>query len=211
MTATSNAGPNVDPVELAKFGDVAHRWWDTGSEFRPLHEMNPVRLAWIEDVTGGLAERRVLDVGCGGGILAESMAARGRAGDRHRPVGEGARRRAPARTRIRRSRRLPAGRRPRRSRPSCPRTSTSSPAWSCWSTCPIRRRSSPRARRWRGRAASSSFATINRDADRLPARGPRRGVRAATAAARHARLGEVHPSRPSSRDSRGVPVSISPR
>ena len=74
---TSSAGPNVDPAELAKFSDVAHRWWDTGSEFRPLHEMNPVRLAWIVDTAGGLADRRVLDVGCGGGILSDSLAAGG--------------------------------------------------------------------------------------------------------------------------------------
>jgi 2-polyprenyl-6-hydroxyphenyl methylase/3-demethylubiquinone-9 3-methyltransferase len=74
---TSRAQPNVVPIELAKFSDVAHRWWDTGSEFRPLHEMNPVRLGWIEEAAGGIADRRVLDVGCGGGILAESMAARG--------------------------------------------------------------------------------------------------------------------------------------
>ncbi len=68
---------NVDAAELAKFSAVAHRWWDPQSEFRPLHEMNPLRLAWIEAQTGGLADRDVLDVGCGGGILAESMASRG--------------------------------------------------------------------------------------------------------------------------------------
>lgn len=66
---------NVDPHELAKFSELAHRWWDTGSEFRPLHEMNPVRLEWI-DALAGLAGKTVLDVGCGGGILAESMARR---------------------------------------------------------------------------------------------------------------------------------------
>jgi len=72
-----NSAPNADPVELAKFSDVAHRWWDPTSEFRPLHEMNPVRLAWIEEFAGGLAGKDVLDVGCGGGILAESMATAG--------------------------------------------------------------------------------------------------------------------------------------
>ncbi len=76
-TRSSVAAPNADPAELAKFSDVAHRWWDPTSEFRPLHEMNPVRLAWIDEVAGGLAGKDVLDVGCGGGILAESMAARG--------------------------------------------------------------------------------------------------------------------------------------
>ena len=77
MQSAPRATPNVDAAELAKFSDVAHRWWDPTSEFRPLHEMNPVRLAWIEDVAGGLAGKDVLDVGCGGGILAESMAAAG--------------------------------------------------------------------------------------------------------------------------------------
>jgi 2-polyprenyl-6-hydroxyphenyl methylase/3-demethylubiquinone-9 3-methyltransferase len=67
---------NADPAELAKFSALAHRWWDPTSEFRPLHEINPLRLAHIEKLAGGLAGKRVLDVGCGGGILAEAMAAR---------------------------------------------------------------------------------------------------------------------------------------
>ncbi len=69
--------PNVDPAELAKFSALAHRWWDPTSEFRPLHEINPLRLAHVEKLAGGLAGKSVLDVGCGGGILAEAMAARG--------------------------------------------------------------------------------------------------------------------------------------
>ncbi|MBN8429165.1 MAG: bifunctional 2-polyprenyl-6-hydroxyphenol methylase/3-demethylubiquinol 3-O-methyltransferase UbiG [Burkholderiales bacterium] len=64
---------NVDPQELAKFSELAHRWWDENSEFRPLHEMNPLRLEWI-DAQAQLAGKQVLDIGCGGGILAESMA-----------------------------------------------------------------------------------------------------------------------------------------
>jgi 2-polyprenyl-6-hydroxyphenyl methylase/3-demethylubiquinone-9 3-methyltransferase len=64
---------NADPLELKKFSDLAHRWWDTGAEFRPLHEINPLRLEWI-NARAPLAGKRVLDVGCGGGILAESMA-----------------------------------------------------------------------------------------------------------------------------------------
>jgi 2-polyprenyl-6-hydroxyphenyl methylase/3-demethylubiquinone-9 3-methyltransferase len=67
---------NADPRELAKFGDLAHRWWDRESEFRPLHEINPLRLDWIDGLAP-LAGKRVLDVGCGGGILADSMARRG--------------------------------------------------------------------------------------------------------------------------------------
>ena len=67
---------NVDPAEIAKFSELAHRWWDPGSEFKPLHEINPLRLDFIDDLVG-LRGKTVLDVGCGGGILAESMAQRG--------------------------------------------------------------------------------------------------------------------------------------
>ena len=67
---------NADPAELAKFSDLAHRWWDPHGEFRPLHEINPLRLEWI-DRHAGLDGKSVLDVGCGGGILAEAMAQRG--------------------------------------------------------------------------------------------------------------------------------------
>ncbi len=67
---------NVDPQELAKFGDLAHRWWDPNSEFKPLHDINPLRLGWI-DRKCGLKGRKVIDVGCGGGLLSEGMAALG--------------------------------------------------------------------------------------------------------------------------------------
>lgn len=64
---------NADPQELDKFSQLAHRWWDPLSEFRPLHEINPLRLGWI-DGHAALAGKAVLDIGCGGGILSESMA-----------------------------------------------------------------------------------------------------------------------------------------
>jgi 2-polyprenyl-6-hydroxyphenyl methylase / 3-demethylubiquinone-9 3-methyltransferase len=67
---------NADPAELAKFSDLAHLWWDPESEFRPLHQINPLRLAWIDGLAG-LRGKNVLDVGCGGGILSDSMARAG--------------------------------------------------------------------------------------------------------------------------------------
>ncbi len=69
---------NADQAELAKFSALAHRWWDPTSEFRPLHDINPLRLDYIENLAGGgLAGLHIADIGCGGGILAESMARRG--------------------------------------------------------------------------------------------------------------------------------------
>ncbi len=72
MTSSSN----VDPAELAKFSDLAHRWWDKDSEFRPLHQINPLRLDWLSQHCP-LSGKEVLDVGCGGGILADAMARKG--------------------------------------------------------------------------------------------------------------------------------------
>ena len=71
-----NETQNVDPAELAKFSDLAHRWWDPESEFQPLHKINPLRLGWIDSLAP-LNGRHVLDVGCGGGILADAMARKG--------------------------------------------------------------------------------------------------------------------------------------
>ena len=75
MNATADT-PNLDPEELAKFQALAEKWWDPESEFRPLHQINPLRLDWIDGLAG-LDGKAVVDVGCGGGILAEAMAARG--------------------------------------------------------------------------------------------------------------------------------------
>lgn len=71
-----NQHANADPAELAKFSELAHRWWDTESEFRPLHQINPLRLDWI-DALALLNGKRVLDIGCGGGILSDAMARKG--------------------------------------------------------------------------------------------------------------------------------------
>ena len=82
MTSTTSSSAqrshhaNADPAELAKFSDLAHRWWDKNSEFKPLHQINPLRLDWIDNLVK-LEAKKTLDVGCGGGILADSMARKG--------------------------------------------------------------------------------------------------------------------------------------
>ena len=77
MTASTATNVNVDPAEIDKFSALASRWWDPDSEFKPLHAINPLRLDWILSYTGSLAGKQVLDVGCGGGILSESLAQSG--------------------------------------------------------------------------------------------------------------------------------------
>ena len=68
---------NVDPIEIEKFQSIASRWWDPQSEFKPLHEINPLRVGYIEDRSGPLKDKNILDIGCGGGILTEAMALKG--------------------------------------------------------------------------------------------------------------------------------------
>jgi 2-polyprenyl-6-hydroxyphenyl methylase / 3-demethylubiquinone-9 3-methyltransferase len=68
---------NVDAAEVEKFQSMASRWWDTESEFKTLHDINPLRIAYIEQQCGGLEGKKVLDIGCGGGILSEAMASKG--------------------------------------------------------------------------------------------------------------------------------------
>lgn len=75
MTTThSNSSTNVDQAEIDKFSALASKWWDIDSEFKPLHEINPLRLSWIQEQAGSLQGKKIVDIGCGGGILAESMA-----------------------------------------------------------------------------------------------------------------------------------------
>ena len=67
---------NVDPIEVRKFDELASRWWDPDGEFKPLHKINPLRIAYVEEHAGSMG-KRVLDVGCGGGLLSEGLAKRG--------------------------------------------------------------------------------------------------------------------------------------
>jgi len=71
-----SSAPNVDAAEVRKFEELANRWWDRNSEFKPLHDINPLRLGYIDQIAN-ISGKRVIDVGCGGGILSESMAAKG--------------------------------------------------------------------------------------------------------------------------------------
>ena len=76
MKAPLQQSTNVDPAEVQKFSDLAHRWWDPNSEFKPLHEINPLRTRWIDQAIG-LNGKKIIDIGCGGGLLSEAMATQG--------------------------------------------------------------------------------------------------------------------------------------
>jgi hypothetical protein len=83
-TMTDSHNLNIDPDEIAKFEELASRWWDRNSEFKPLHDINPLRVGYIDRIAS-LAGKRILDVGCGGGILSESMAQGIKRGKRRKP------------------------------------------------------------------------------------------------------------------------------
>ena len=154
--AGAPATANVDPVEVAKFQALASRWWDPSSEFKPLHDINPLRLGWIRKICGGsILGLSAVDVGCGGGILAESMALDGAQvtgidlADKPLMVAE--------------LHSLDSGVAVRTRRSPSKRWLHASPprgmwlrAWRCWSTCRIRRRSLKRAHGSRNPAATCS-------------------------------------------------------
>jgi len=169
------------PQELAKFSDLAHRWWDPTSEFKPLHQINPLRLRWIDD-TAGLKGKSVLDVGCGGGILAEAMAALGAhvkgidLSDKALKVAllhlfeshlEVSYDEISAEDLAQRE----------------PGSTTCSPAWKCWSTCPIRPARSTPAPSWSSRADTYSLHPQPKS-QVLCIRSDRRRIHPAPAAAR---------------------------
>ncbi|OXR49652.1 bifunctional 3-demethylubiquinol 3-O-methyltransferase/2-polyprenyl-6-hydroxyphenol methylase [Pusillimonas sp. T2] len=77
QNTSSSSTQNVSQAEIDKFSALASRWWDPESEFKPLHAINPLRLGWVQDIAGSLSGKKIVDVGCGGGILAESMAVAG--------------------------------------------------------------------------------------------------------------------------------------
>ena len=134
---SAQATINADQAELDKFAALASRWWDPESEFKPLHAINPLRLEWIQESVGSLAGKKVLDVGCGGGILSEAMA---RAGAEVTGIDLADKSLKIAKLHGLESgvkveyRKVPVN----NWRPSSRANSTWSPAWKCWNTCRTR-------------------------------------------------------------------------
>ena len=187
MTETVNA----DPAELAKFSDLAHRWWDPDSEFRPLHQINPLRLDWIDRLTC-----RWPASACSTSAAAAASSPRpwprGVPTCWHRPVRQGAGGGAAACAGERaRERGLPRDSAEALAAEQ-PGTSTSSPAWKCSSTCPIRRPSSAPAPALVKPGGSGVLLHHQPQSEGVPLRHGRRRIRAEPAAARHARVPEVH-------------------
>ena len=145
MTQSIHQATNHDPQEIARFDAIAQRWWDPHGEFRPLHALNPVRLDYV-DSRASLAGKRVLDVGCGGGLLSEAMAQRGA---QVTGIDLG-----PQTIEVAELHALESGflsamcaSRLRRTPPAMPAHTTSPFAWRCWSTFPNRKASCARCAR----------------------------------------------------------------
>ncbi len=148
MNAEKNTlAPNVDHDEIAKFEAVASRWWDLEGEFKPLHRINPLRLGYIAERADGLFGKKVLDVGCGGGILAESMA---REGAEVTGLDMGFEPLQVARLHSLESAftSITCRKRWKNTQQNMRSNTMLSPAWKCWNTCRTRNQWSKPARNW---------------------------------------------------------------